>query len=144
MCIKIPAKGHLRSKIAKTVKFWSNMMKITNDNQMNIKCTSKDCLIHTDFKYLHKIADQGHLRSKKWAKVKFWSKMMKITNGNQMVIKAMSSVHKRVYYCEVPSPSSGRNVCYFFENLRPFSIWRFTPFTAKGHSNKAPKWRILG
>ena len=90
MCITLLFKGHFRSKNWKKVKFWSEMMKIANDSQITIKCISKHCIFHTDFKYVHKIAGQDHLRSKNWTKVKLWSKMMKITNDNQMAIKCIS------------------------------------------------------
>ena len=41
----------------KKVKLWSKMKKITNDNQMVIKCIPKDCIFYADFKYVYNIID---------------------------------------------------------------------------------------
>ena len=73
------------------VKLWSKMMKIAYDNQMVIKCISKDCIFYADFKYVYNITGQRSFEVKqKWRKVKLWSKMMKIAYDNQMVIKCIS------------------------------------------------------
>ena len=93
---------------------WVKNDEIPKDNQMVIKCISNDCIFHTDFKYVYNVTIQRSLEVKKLEKgqilVKNDDNHQRQPNGHESV----SSVH----YCKVPNPSSGKNVCLFFENFR--------------------------
>ena len=68
------------------VKLWSKMMKIAYDNQMVIKCISKDCIFYADFKYVYNLAGPRSFEVKKMtSKVKNRSNLTKTANDHSII-----------------------------------------------------------